>query len=366
MLRKTILIDKLLFMENKILVSVILASYNHAAYVEKAVRSVLDQDAGVMELIVVDDGSSDATPDIVARINDPRVSLIRLEENRRFHPRNTGLKQAKGKYVAFQNSDDLWKEGKIKKQLEILENDPGLSACFTGVEIIDKKGAIIKNSRASRIFSGKNRKPAEWLREFFYNGNCLCLASALVRRSCLDRAGFFNPALVQLSDLDLWVRLAAEGGFHVISEKLTCMRVLPGQNLSGPGSFVSDCRIIAEMAEVLERYYRMPITKMLSEIFHSENPLMPVSKTTAAGALALMSWELSAPHVMAANKIMAELVADPVTREELAREFGAGIIQKFYKMRGRVKMTRPRGVFLAAEKIRVAAKALVRSIICGR
>ena len=90
------------------LVSVILPSFNHAAFVGEAVQSVLDQTFRDLELIVVDDASSDETADVVASIHDPRLTLIRLSENRAVHARNLALSQARGQYVAFQNSDDIW------------------------------------------------------------------------------------------------------------------------------------------------------------------------------------------------------------------------------------------------------------------
>ena len=89
------------------LISIILPSYNHANFVADAVDSVLNQTVRNIELIVVDDGSSDGTPDIVEKIHDPRLQLIRLKHNRLRHPRNLGLDLAKGQYIAFQNSDDV-------------------------------------------------------------------------------------------------------------------------------------------------------------------------------------------------------------------------------------------------------------------
>ena len=97
------------------LVSVIIASYNHQDFVKEAVESVLNQGVKDIEVIVVDDGSSDNTPLVIRSIYDPRVRFIELKENRRQHTRNLALSLAKGKYIAFQNSDDVWKSGKLQK-----------------------------------------------------------------------------------------------------------------------------------------------------------------------------------------------------------------------------------------------------------
>ncbi len=103
------------------LVSVVIAAYQHEAYVRQAVESVLDQTLRDIEVIVVDDGSTDETPNIVGSIRDDRLRLIRLGENRRKHARNVGLGLAGGRYVAFQNSDDVWLPEKLARQVDLLE-----------------------------------------------------------------------------------------------------------------------------------------------------------------------------------------------------------------------------------------------------
>src|SRR5262245_45660701 len=95
------------------LVSVVLPSFNHAPFVDQAVRSVLAQTIADLDLIVVDDGSTDDTADVVASVADPRLTLIRLPVNRARHSRNLGIHRARGRYVAFQNSDDVWLPGKL-------------------------------------------------------------------------------------------------------------------------------------------------------------------------------------------------------------------------------------------------------------
>lgn len=103
------------------LVSVILPSFNHAQFVTEAVNSVLNQTVKELELIVVDDGSTDGTAEIVAAMRDPRLQCIVLKDNRRLNPRNVGLNLARGQYVAFQNSDDRWEPTMLEKQIALLE-----------------------------------------------------------------------------------------------------------------------------------------------------------------------------------------------------------------------------------------------------
>ena len=112
-----------MFNFKKPLVSVVLASYNHVNFIEQAVKTVLDQTMPDLELLIIDDGSTDGTPDVVEKIHDKRLTLIKLKPNRRYHPRNTGIKMAKGRYIAFQNSDDVWLPDKLKKQVEFMEKN---------------------------------------------------------------------------------------------------------------------------------------------------------------------------------------------------------------------------------------------------
>ncbi|MHB8778793.1 MAG: glycosyltransferase family 2 protein [Anaerolineales bacterium] len=334
------------------LISIILPSYNHAEYVTAAVESVLHQTFKDIELIVIDDGSKDGTPDLVERIHDPRLRLIRLEQNRLRHPRNLGLEQARGQYIAFQNSDDVWLPEKLESQLEVMKEHENILACFTDVEIIDDEGNIATNSWANSLFTRENRSNLLWLRHFFETGNCLCLTSALIRRAALEKAGGFHGRYIQLSDFDLWVRLAAFGDFHIIEKKLTYFRDTMGRkknltdalgnntttadngNLSGPYTS-SQNRGVLEYADLLENYTNAPIFKMLPQIFPDIMPVEPVLQTTQLVQLAKHAWSLNTVyHSMFADSLMARIVDDESTRKEATDIFGAEIVQEFVKRRG--------------------------------
>ena len=320
----------------KPLVSVIVASYNHEAYAATAVSSVLRQGVEDLEVIVVDDGSSDATPDVIERLGDPRVLIIRLAENRRVHPRNLALGLARGRYIAFQNSDDEWEDGKLSAQLEVLENNKQVVACFTGVDLIGKDGEPTSGTWANGLFTTENRTSARWLRHFFDASNCLCISSAVVRSRDVKKVGCFRPHLVQLSDLDLWVRLAAVGEFHIIDQPMTKMRVIPDRNISRPSPEIAR-RGMIEYAEVLARYAERPVCERILEAFHDVIPQHAQSPVAQLSGLAIHAWTLSPAHHLFADRVLSDILDSPQKREELVRVFGTNVIHTFIKKRGEIQ-----------------------------
>lgn len=321
------------------LVSVIIASYNHAAYVTTAVTSVLEQDLGDIEVIVIDDGSDDGTPDLVEQIKDPRLSLVRLDQNRRVHPRNLGLRLSRGRYVAFQNSDDEWVPGKLNAQIKLMEKQRNIVACFTAIEIIGGDGKPLTGSFADGQFTTENRDNAAWLRRFFDVGNCLCLPSAVVRRSDINAIGRFRPSLIQLSDLDLWVRLAAIGGFHILNSPLTRMRIIPDMNLSRPAP-ANIRRIQIEYGEVLWRYTENPVRNQVSRAFRDVIPKQARSLPTQLAGLALHALRLGdSIHRMFADRLLSHLLDDNDVRDEVITIYGTQIVHEFIKRRGELEVS---------------------------
>ena len=316
-------------------VSVIMASYNHAGFVEEAVTSVLDQNVNNIEIIVVDDGSNDGTPDKVEQMKDNRIKLVRLPENRLTHPRNLALSMAKGRYIAFQNSDDVWLPGKLEAQLKKLEDDQTLAVSFTDVELINGKG----NSTSSWLdgrFLTENATSEQWLRHFFDKGNSFCISSAVIRRSSLDRVGFFKSSLIQLSDLDLWVRLAAVGSLYIHNKRYTKMR-MSKKNLSYPTP-EAHRRSSLELTEILKRYLELPVVNHTPQVFQGAFPKgvkpLPILKV----GLAYYCLKRSSPaHRRFADFVLAGIIDDPKICQQATSVFGSEMVKKFIENRGSVE-----------------------------
>jgi glycosyltransferase involved in cell wall biosynthesis len=184
-------------------VSVIIPTYNRAGFLGRAIGSVLGQTYRDLEVIVVDDGSSDHTAEVVTALDDRRVQYLRHTGNRgAAAARNTGLQHAAGRFIAFQDSDDEWLPEKLDLQIDALERAS------------DKVGVV--HTGFSRL-SGEEHKTTEWLSKQLLSGdigkqilggNFIGTPTALVRRECFERAGVFDTRLPQLEDWEMWIRIA--------------------------------------------------------------------------------------------------------------------------------------------------------------
>lgn len=221
-------------------VSVIIPSYNHEKFIEEAINSVLNQTYSDFELIIVDDCSPDQTLSVIKKIKDSRIRLFINESNQgAVYTTNFAIKQAKGRYLALLNSDDMWSHDKLKMQVEFLECNPDIGAVFTDAKFMNEKYEILTKADYfwSDVFDKENRSSAQWLRYFFFNFNCLCHPSILIRREIYQKTELYDPSLRQLPDFKMWVHLLKFINIHVLNEQLVTFRVLDnGENASSDTS----------------------------------------------------------------------------------------------------------------------------------
>ena len=197
-------------------VSVIIPTYNRRSMLKEAVDSVLAQDFEDFELIVVDDGSTDGTADEIKKYGG-RVKLFQQKENRGVSAsRNSGILQARGKYIGFLDSDDLWVKGKLKIQVAFLDENPHYPLCYTD-EIWVRKGKRVNPMLKHSKYSG-------WILE-----KCLPLciispSSAMMRKALFSKVGLFDEALPVCEDYDFWLRISARFPIFFIDRKLIIKR----------------------------------------------------------------------------------------------------------------------------------------------
>ncbi len=204
--------------EAKEKVSIIIPTYNRAHCIERSIRSVLNQSYEAFELLIVDDGSTDHTKEVVDKIEDVRIRYIRCEENGgAAKARNRGIAEAKYDYIAFQDSDDEWHSDKLEKQMWAMQQaseDTGLVYCeyhYNGL------GGLEGISPSLEI-------PLEQKRGYMFPqllaGNMIGTPTMLVKRECFEKVGGFNENFPCLEDYELALRIAKEYKIEFVPECL--------------------------------------------------------------------------------------------------------------------------------------------------
>ena len=204
-------------------VSVVIPNYNTGRVVTAAIRSALQQTYSAIEVLVVDDGSTDDSLDRILDIPDDRLTCVRQPHGGLSAARNTGIRLARGRYIAFLDSDDLWSPAKLARHLAVMEEDPSIGVTFCHSAYLAESGAPTGEllvPRSEQPDSGQLIK-----RNHIGNGS-----TAVVRRECFQHAGLFDEALHSGEDWELWVRVASLSRltFRLIPEVLTGYRVRPG------------------------------------------------------------------------------------------------------------------------------------------
>ena len=193
----------------------------------KQYMSVLDQTYSNFQFIIVDDGSTDSSCEIIESFQDERIELYKREENEHICvATNYGFTKVKGDYLARIDSDDLWYPDKLEKQLLFMEEHPECSVCFTWCDLIDEYGNNINELEKGllKLYESKTLEQEQWLRKFYFEGNCLAHPAVLMKREVLENIGRFTLAYRQLHDFDYWVRIAKQYKIYVIQERLIAVR----------------------------------------------------------------------------------------------------------------------------------------------
>jgi glycosyltransferase involved in cell wall biosynthesis len=198
-------------------VSVVIPTYNRAHLLGRSVRSVLAQTYADFELVVVDDGSTDGTPEVLKAFGDPRVRYVALSRNAGAGAaRNVGIRVARGKFLAFQDSDDEWAASKLSKQMRAFgRGTERLGVVYSDMEVIRADGRAV-HFAAPDVTCGRLIDPATR----FYQVHHIGIQSAVIRREYLEAAGDFDESLPAFEDMEMFVRLSRLCDFRRLREPL--------------------------------------------------------------------------------------------------------------------------------------------------
>lgn len=205
------------------LVSTIIPTYNDSRYVCGAVDSALAQTYPALEVIVVNDGSTDNT-DAVLRPYGDRIRVIYQQHNGLSAARNAGIQEARGEVVAFLDSDDRWLPQKVEKQIVLLESDSGIGLVGCGSYLINEEEGILKTYLAHIPVRQSDFLKEMSVRNILSGG----ASGAVVRKDCFSRIGVFDEALTSSEDWDMWLRLGWVYKIVIAEEPLTRVMIRKG------------------------------------------------------------------------------------------------------------------------------------------
>ena len=251
------------------LVTVSVVTYNHEAYVKQCMDAILAQTWKNLEIIVVDDCSTDTTVEIIRKLQDPRIQLVTKNVNKGVSDStDIYLRKATGRYITTMCGDDrMATPDKIQKQVRFLRENRWCSAVFSDINFIDERGEsldvantpydVLKNVIR---FGIDNQDSQEFLNTFFTRGNVLAGPTLLADMGIFHQLGSFDRRYLQLQDLDMWIRILLNGfKIAVLADKLVDYRIRDnGMNLSAV-SLSSSNRLVYEGAKILEQYWSLSL-----------------------------------------------------------------------------------------------------------
>lgn len=205
-------------------VGVLIPTYNCARYVGQAIESVLNQTLPVREILVIDDGSTDNTAEIVRPyLKYAPVSYISKQNGGQAHTRKYGVERISSRYVAFLDADDLWEPQKIEKQMQVLDK-PHTHLCFTEVAGIDDDGnpVVFEHVKAQTLRRGK-------VLDYLFVNNFVPHSSLVVERAYLMKIGSFDETIRMGDDWDIVLRLSTCCSFDYVPERLIRYRIRGNQ-----------------------------------------------------------------------------------------------------------------------------------------
>jgi glycosyltransferase involved in cell wall biosynthesis len=211
-------------------VSVVIPTYNRGELLLEAVRSALTQTLADLEVIVADDGSSDASVDLVEGLADDRVKVVRLAHTGLLGAvRNAGLRRARGEFIAFLDSDDVWDREKLERQLMVLDREPGVGLVCSNARVIDESGRETKALYLTYEAVSSDSLAA------LVKVNFVLISSAVARRELLEHVGGFTEdiRLRGVEDYDLWLRVRAVSRLAYLPEPLLAYRRHRGSMMAG-------------------------------------------------------------------------------------------------------------------------------------
>jgi glycosyltransferase involved in cell wall biosynthesis len=198
-------------------IGIVIATYNYGRFLTAALDSVLAQTLASWEAVIVDDGSTDETVDVVRPyLSDPRIRYHRTEHVGQPQAKNIGIQLTSAPLVAFLDADDLWLPEKLERQIALFDHDPELGVAYSARSWMDENGHALDRPKPT-LHRG-------YVLPQMFKDNFVCFSSAMVRRAIFTEVGMFNEQIPLAIDYDLWLRIAVQHRFDYVNEPLVAYR----------------------------------------------------------------------------------------------------------------------------------------------
>lgn len=205
-------------MKNKIpKISVVMSVYNGEKYLREAIDSILNQTFADFEFIIIDDGSTDESSDIIKSYNDPRIILIRQKNKGLAAALNVGIKAARGKYIARMDADDISAQSRLEKQILFMESNPVCVALGTNAVVINEDG--------EELYKTDLPLDNETIKSLVVTGCPFYHGSVMLKRDTLFAVDGYNEEVRMAQDDFLWIKIQNHGYFYLVKEALYYYRI---------------------------------------------------------------------------------------------------------------------------------------------
>lgn len=216
-------------------VSVIIPTYNRADLIGETIESVLNQTFDDFEIIIIDDGSTDSTKEVVRRFDGP-IKYLYQENRGRSCARNKGFEASRGEYICFLDSDDLLDSCMLERQVSLLDSNNDLGFVFSDYQFINRAGEMLPKPEVFRAHPLRRGRIFRFLIRFDF----ICVSTVMARRDCINKAGLFDPLLEAAEDLDWLLRMTSLYGADYVPEQLCLFRKHDGNT---PSTAIEDATV---------------------------------------------------------------------------------------------------------------------------
>jgi glycosyltransferase involved in cell wall biosynthesis len=243
------------------LVSILIVTYNRARLIREAVQSALTQDYDDIEVIVVDDGSTDDTSSVVAELKDSRLRYLFKKNGGVSTARNRALEEARGEFILWLDSDDVLLPGTVSEYVRMSADNPDHDIFYGHLRLIDAEGRSLGERRY------RDHEPDQVIPALVYGGICP-QPGVFIRRRIFDEIGTFDPQMAYAEDYDLFARAAERFKFKLV-DRFTCGYRFHGDQLCGPTNENEVSLDVTVIQRMVERY---GLPRLFPDLYAADGP----------------------------------------------------------------------------------------------